>query len=160
MKRYSSSFWQIISMCVKLSPGTLSIRGASRCHMSSAGPVTSDSTIAVGTSGKDSERRALLADVAEAAEIHGHGSREHCGALQSHRQRYRLCNCNAFRTRPKGHSTKCRSYRPSGWSRKGATDNYTEGGGFQVDLAGMPIPTRDGPMSRSVNRKRSAVSFD
>ena len=127
--------------------------------MSSADRVTSDSTIAVGTSGKDSERRALIADVVEAVETHGHGSREHCAALQSHRQRYRLCNCNAYRTRPKGHSTKCRSYRPSGWSRKGATDNYTEGGGFQVNLAGMPIPTRDGPMSRSVNRKRSMVKW-
>lgn len=126
--------------------------------MSSVGHVTSDSTIAVGTSGKDSERRVLLADVAEAAETHGHGSREHCAALKSHRQRYRICNCNAYRTRPKGHSTKCRSYRPSGWSRKGATDNYTEGG-FQVDLTGMPIPTRDGPMSRSVNRKRFAITW-
>ncbi len=127
--------------------------------MSSADHVTSDFTIAEGTSGKDSERPALLVGVAEAAEIHGHGSREHCAALESHRKRWRLCNCNAYRTRPKGHSTKCRSYRPSGWSRKGATDNYTEGGRFQVDLTGMPIPMRDGPMSRSVNRKRFAITW-
>ena len=127
--------------------------------MSSADHVTSDSTIAVGTSGKDSERRVLPADVAEAVEKHGHGSREHCAALKSHRERYRICNCNAYRTRPKGHSTKCRSYRPSGWSRKGATDNYTEGGGYQLDLAGVPLQMRDGPMSRSVNRKRSAVKW-
>ena len=126
--------------------------------MSSADHVTSDSIIAEGTSGKDSERLVRLADVAGAAEKHGHGSREHCAALKSHRIGNRLCNCNAYRTRPKGHSTKCRSYRPSGWSRKGATDNYTEGG-FQVDLTGMPLQTRDGPMSRSVNRKRAAVKW-
>ena len=134
-------------------------RRRSRCLMSSADPVTSDSTIAEGTSGKDSERHVRLADVAEAARIHGHGSREHCGALESHRQRYRLCNCNAYRTRPKGHSTKCRSYRPSGWSSKGATDNYTEGDGFQYDLYGMPISTRYGPMARSVNRKKSMIRW-
>ncbi len=105
--------------------------------MSSADHVTSDSIIAEGTSGKDSERPALLVGVAEAAETHGHGSREHCAALESHRKRWRLCNCNAYRTRPKGHSTKCRSYRPSGWSLKGATDNYTEGeSSVQYNLTG------------------------
>ena len=127
--------------------------------MSSADHVTNDFTTEEETSGKDSERPVRLADVAEAARIHGHGSREHCGALESHRQRYRLCNCNAYRTRPKGHSTKCRSYRPSGWSSKGATDNYTEGDGFQYDLYGMPVLTRDGPMRWSRNRKKSMINW-
>ena len=40
--------------------------------MSSADHVTSDSIIAEGTSGRDTERPVRLADVAEAAEIHGH----------------------------------------------------------------------------------------
>lgn len=89
--------------------------------MSSVEDVTSDSIIAEGTSGKDSELFVLTAEDEELIR-----TRTPSSALAAHYERIRLCNCNAYGQRPKGHSIKCRSYRPSGW-RKGPTDNYTEG---------------------------------
>ncbi len=98
--------------------------------MSSADDVTSDFIIAEETNGNSLKRSVLT--VADADKMNAR-----IRDRRDSQERDRICNCTAYRRRPKGHSTKCRSYRSCGWNPRGATENYTEGS-VQYSLFGIP----------------------